>query len=80
VSLTIDNVVVALKFDTGADATIIGQGTFKKMSPKIQLGPPDTRFVSPGGDLKCAGMFQGGTSYREKMFSFKVYVMEGTSC
>ena len=78
-SLTIDNVVVALKFDTGADATIIDQGTFKKI-PKIQLGPPDTRFVSPGGDLKCAGMFQGGTSYREKMFSFKVYVMEGTSC
>ena len=62
--------VVAFKIDTGADATIIDQGTFKKMSPKKKIGPPDTRFVSPGGDLKCAGMFQGTTSYKEKMFSY----------
>ena len=60
--------VVAFKINTGADATIIDQGTFKKMSPKIQLGPPDTCFVSPGDDLKCAEVFQGTTRQRENVF------------
>ena len=40
--LTINNVALTYKIDTGADTTIINHGTFKKMSTKIQLGPPDT--------------------------------------
>ena len=80
VGLPINNVKVSFKIDTGADATVIGQRTFEKMSPKINLGPPDTCFVSPGGDLKCIGMFPCTTSYKDEQYSFMAYVIEGTSC
>ena len=49
-SLTINNVVVAIEIDTGADTTIIDQGTFKKMSAKIQLGPPDHGGINITGE------------------------------
>lgn len=62
VGFPVNNVVVTFKIDTGADATIIDKETFKKMSPKIKLEPPDTHFVSPGGSLNCIGMFQCTTS------------------
>lgn len=80
VGLPINNVTVIFKIDTGAEATVIDQRTFEKMSPKVELGSPDTCFVSPGGDLRCLGMFSCTTSYKGKKYSFRVYVIEGTSC
>ncbi len=72
VGLPINNVNVTFKIDTGADATIIDQRT--------KLGPPDTRFVSPRGDLKCTEVLPCTTSYKGEKYSFNVHVIEGTSC
>uniref|UniRef100_A0A3P9JCS6 ribonuclease H n=1 Tax=Oryzias latipes TaxID=8090 RepID=A0A3P9JCS6_ORYLA len=80
VTLPIKNVKVNFKIDTGADATVIDQETFKKMSPTTELLAPDTQFVSPGGELKCMGKFLGETSYKRKNYAFNVYVIQGTSC
>ena len=77
VSLTICNMPVTFKIDTGADATVIDQGTFKLMKPKMKLRPPDTRFISPGGNLSCIGRFEATTSYKERKYSFPVYVIKG---
>lgn len=50
VGLHMNNVTVNFKTDTGADVTVIDKWTLNKLSPKIKLKSPDTRFVSPGGD------------------------------
>lgn len=72
---------VTFKTDTGADATVIDQETFKLMSPKIILGSPKTRFISPGGNLNCIGCFETSTSYEGRQYSFPVYVMrEACNC
>ncbi|KAI4890200.1 hypothetical protein NFI96_001996, partial [Prochilodus magdalenae] len=81
VNLEVSNVPITFKIDTGADATVINLNTCKMMKPKIKLSPPDTSFVSPGGHLSCVGLFWATTKYKEKQYSFKVYVMRGrVSC
>uniref|UniRef100_A0AAV2LJT0 Retrotransposon gag domain-containing protein n=1 Tax=Knipowitschia caucasica TaxID=637954 RepID=A0AAV2LJT0_KNICA len=63
------------------DVTVVNQSTYKMMKPKIELQLPNTRFVSPGGDLKCMGLFQATTKYKEQQYTFNVYVIEGkVSC
>lgn len=68
VNLTTCDTLVTFKIDTGANATVIDEDTFKKMRSKVQLGPPDTQFVSPLGDLRCTGMFQTTTSYKDRLY------------
>uniref|UniRef100_A0A3B4U8Y0 ribonuclease H n=1 Tax=Seriola dumerili TaxID=41447 RepID=A0A3B4U8Y0_SERDU len=77
VSLTICDKPIAFKIDTGADATVINEKIFKKIKSKVQLDPPDTHFLSPGGDIRCTGMFQTTTSYKERLYTFPVYVIKG---
>lgn len=51
------------------------------MRPNIKLEPPDTRFISPGGNLRCMSMFQATTSYKKKKYSFPVYaIRENGKC
>lgn len=81
VSLLINNMPITFKIDTGADATVIDQETFKLMSPKIVPGTPKTRFISPGGNLDCIGCFETTTSYKGRQYAFPVYVMrEACNC
>lgn len=57
--------------------TVIDQSTFKEIKPEIKLEPPDTPFTSPGGKLNCIGQFQVTTGYKQKQYSFPVYVLKG---
>lgn len=77
VKLTIRDKPITFKIDTGADATVIDQWTFSKMKPKFKLQPPDTPFTSPGRRLQCMGQFRATTSYKEKQYTFPVYVVRG---
>lgn len=48
------------------------------MRQKIKLGRPDTRFISPGGNLSCLGRFEATTSYKERQYTFPIYVIQGS--
>ncbi|KAK7878017.1 hypothetical protein WMY93_031330 [Mugilogobius chulae] len=81
VDLEMNNVPITFKIDTGADVTVINQSTYNLMTPEIKLQPPNTKFVSPGGDLSCMGSFQATTKYKEKLYTFKIHVIRGkVSC
>lgn len=64
VTLQIGDTPTDFKIDTGADASIISEETFKQLSPARELHPADTRLKSPGGELKCLGQFQANTGYK----------------
>lgn len=67
---------VKFKIDTGADLNIMEEETFNMLCPKQQLVqsniPP---MSSPGSQLTCVGKFQANAQYKEKQYSFSVYVI-----
>lgn len=69
VELEINNVPITLKIDTGADVTVINQSIYKLMKTTTELQPPNSKFVSPGGDLTCMGLFETTTMYKEKQYT-----------
>ena len=77
IKLTIGAAPVKFKIDTGADANIMGEETFNKLTPKKKLEPSNITLCSPGGQLDCLGKFLASTQYKGKPYTFPVYVISG---
>lgn len=61
-SLKIRNAPLTFKIDTGADATVISERTFQRLPKTYRLGPSETPFVGPGGELQCIGWCTANTN------------------
>lgn len=66
IQFTIGAIQVKFKIDTGADANIMGQETFNKLTPKMEI-KPNVTMCSPGGHLVYLGTFQASIKYKEKL-------------
>lgn len=75
IQFTIGAIQVKFKIDTGVDANIMGQETFNKLTPKMEI-KPNVTMCSPGGHLVYLGKFQAIIKYKEKLL-FLVYVRSG---
>ena len=76
VKIVIGETPVKFKIDTGADLNIMEEETFHMLCPKqplVQSNIPPMN--SPGGQLVCLGKFQANAQYKEKHYSFPVYVI-----
>lgn len=59
------------KIDTGADANILCEDAFHKLTPPRTLEPADIPLDSPGGELLCLGRFNATVSYKGNVNSSK---------
>lgn len=76
VQILIGATPVKFKIDTGADLNIMEEETFNMLYPKqilVQSNIPP--MSSPGGQLICLGRFEANAQYKEKHYSFPVYVI-----
>lgn len=74
VQIVIGETPVKFKIDTGADLNIMEEETFNMLCLQLVQSniPP---MSSPGGNLTCVGKFQANAQYKEKQYSFSVYVI-----
>ncbi|CAM5077849.1 unnamed protein product [Natator depressus] len=63
--------------DSGADITVISEGTYNHLQPLPELKSPDTALTSPGGILTCMGQFTTKTAYKDKSYTLRLYVIKG---
>lgn len=77
VQLEIGKTPVRFKIDTGADTNIMSEETFTSLSPEKKLERSNVTLCSPGGRLDCLGKFPATTKYKDKLYSFPVYVIRG---
>ena len=79
ITLSIFKLDIAFKIDTGADISIISQATYNKFQKKPKLETSSAQLYSPGGALNCMGHFTAHTVYKGRIYTFKVYVIQGKS-
>jgi len=79
VQLLIGATPVQFKIDTGADASVMCEETFNVLIPERELRQTSVSLSSPGGQLDCQGQFQVSTAYKDKSYSFPVFVIRGKS-
>lgn len=79
VQLLIGATPVKFKIDTGADASVMCEETFNMLIPERELKQTSISLCSPGGQLDCQGQFQVSTAYKDKSYSFPMYVIKGKS-
>jgi len=79
ITLKMYDVNVDFKIDSGADATIVSHDTYKHMHNAPALQPPDTAFCTLAGELHCLGWFEARTQYKEDIYTFQAYVVQGNT-
>ena len=78
VELTVCDKPVTFKIDTGADTSVITESTYNALPWKPKLDPVRSPLISPGGPLKCIGMFHAKTYYKSVEYRFRVHVVQGS--
>ena len=79
VQLLMNGTPVTLKFDSGADVTVIDMATYQKLKQRPALMKTDAKLQSLKSRLDVAGKFHTTVTYHNQEYSFDVYVIEGTS-
>ncbi|XP_051816865.1 uncharacterized protein K02A2.6-like [Acanthochromis polyacanthus] len=79
VTLNIEGSPVDFKIDTGADCSIISETMYKALQKKTVLQRPKKILSGPGGGLNCLGQFITKTSYKDRSYTFRLYVVRGQS-
>ena len=69
---------MTFKIDTGADTSVITESTYNALPWKPKLDPVRSPLISPGGPLKCIGMFHAKTYYKSVEYRFRVHVVQGS--
>ncbi|KAL7388069.1 hypothetical protein ABVT39_006581 [Epinephelus coioides] len=67
---------VTFKIDTGADTSVISDGTYHKLNHLPQLASDDMDFDSPGGKLDGLGHFTALTKYKGRQYKFIIHVIK----
>ena len=80
IPLTVNNVDIHFKIDTGADVSVIPLDLYKKMQPRPKLSKMRGKLDSPGGEVAHAGQFVAKTQYKNKDQFFRVVVIKGDHC
>ncbi|KAL5020662.1 hypothetical protein ScPMuIL_002255, partial [Solemya velum] len=76
VDVKLNGSVVNFKIDTGADVTVVPNGSID--SSLVTLRKPDKILYGPGGKhLHVCGMFRGTLSFRDRNIDQEIYVVEG---
>lgn len=70
---------VTFKIDTGADATVMSEGTFNSLRRKPRLQKSTSLLTSPGGHLDCIGNFVEETYFKGKRYRFRIFVISGNT-
>jgi transposase InsO family protein len=76
--LKICNRHIVFKIDTGADTSVITESTYNALPWKPKLQPASTVLQSPGGVLKCIGMFIAKTHHKGEEYQFRIHVVQGS--
>lgn len=76
VDVKLNGSVVNFKIDTGADVTVVPNGSID--SSLVTLRKADKILYGPGGKhLHVCGMFRGTLSFRDRNIDQEIYVVEG---
>ena len=78
VKLKICNKYLTFKIDTGADTSVITESTYSTLPWKPTLRPVGAVLHSPGGALKCIGMFIAKAYLNGVEYQFRVHVVQGS--
>ena len=79
VTLAINGSLLNFKVDTGADATVISEQTFKALKYRPRLFPADRTLSTLSGNLDCLGWFSAKTKYNNEDHVFRIYVLSGSN-
>ena len=76
VQVTLNDVPVVFKIDTGADVAVIAESMFRNITTKLQ--PTGARLRGPGDNvLDVRGKFTARLQYRQRSSQQEVYVVRG---
>ncbi|XP_056000230.1 uncharacterized protein K02A2.6-like [Ostrea edulis] len=64
--------------DTGADTSVISEGTFRQLNHSGPLEKAEPLF-GPGGRFQCLGKFDAETTHKDKHYFSPVHVIRGNS-
>ena len=79
VNLTVNQVDIRFKIDTGADITCIPESLYRKMRPHVELNKCQVQLVTPAGPIHALGTFVANAVYKDKQYRFTVYVIDTRS-
>ena len=79
VTLAINGSLVDFKVDTGADASVISENTFRALKYRPTLFPCDRNLSTLNGKLECLGWFSSKTVYDSEDHTFRIYVLKNSS-
>ena len=79
VKLSMQNVDVRLKVDSGADVNVLAQHQYRKLPRPPTLRPADRKLISVGSVLQVLGQFETDVSYKGKTLSNEKFYIIQTS-
>ena len=79
VQLPLGGSQVTFKIDTGADISIMGSDSYKKLTDKPPLTPTRVKLMSPGGQVVTQGEFTAHTQYNGNKYNFRIIVAKDRS-
>ncbi len=79
VDLKLNGISLPFKIDTGADLSVLGEESYKKIQNKPILEPTEISLMSPGGRVNALGEFKAEAMFRGQVYRFKMVVIKGHS-
>ena len=77
VNLEIGGKQIRFKIDSGADTTVMAEGTYRTLLQRPKLQETSSKLKSPGGRLECLGQFRASTFLNGNTYTFKTHVVRG---
>ena len=78
VPLEVCGTSINFKIDTGADISVMSHTTFQTLPRCPVLQPAKVMLSTPGGKPQIRGEFTAVTTYKDKVYEFRVVVIEST--
>ena len=79
VNMEVNGTTMPMELDTGASVTIISEGTFRKMLPKLQLQPSTVRLKTYTGErMQVVGEADVQVEYCQQHMELPLVVVEGS--
>lgn len=77
VDVLMDGQLIHFKIDSGADATVLSEKSYRCLKGKIPLSKTNIILKSPGGTLNCMGQLRAKVNLKNKTYEMNAYVVRG---
>ena len=77
VNLDIGGKQISFNTDSGAETTVMAEGTYKTLLQRPELQETSSKLKSPGGRLECLGQFRASTFLNGNTYTYKTHVVRG---